>query len=284
LNFQGGLKRFAGNLKTDGCRKNCIKFWRSFEMKRIHFVLKSVMLFSLLMIATPLQAGELRISVAASMTDLFKDLISSFGKNNPEVVILPNFGPSGGLAKQINQGAPADLYVSANPKWMKYLVEQQKIAVSTKKTFAHNSLVFIGRPNNGISALTDLPGLERIGIGSPKSVPAGQYAQQALAKTGLYASLLQAGKLVMAKDVRQALIYADRGETDGSFVYKTDALLARSAKILFEVNQELYERVTCPVAITVMGADNQDAKDFYNFVTSESAKEIITQYGFSLPD
>lgn len=253
-------------------------------MKRIHLFLKSVMLFFLLMIATPLQAGELRISVAASMTDLFKSLISSFGKNNPEVVILPNFGPSGGLAKQINQGAPADLYVSANPKWMKYLVEQQKIAVSTKKTFAHNSLVFIGRPNNGISALTDLPGLERIGIGSPKSVPAGQYAQQALAKTGLYASLLEAGKLVMAKDVRQALIYADRGETDGSFVYKTDALLARSAKILFEVNQELYERVTCPVAITVMGADNQDAKDFYNFVTSESAKEIITQYGFSLPD
>jgi len=253
-------------------------------MKRVHLFLKSVMLFFLLMFATPLQAGELRISVAASMTDLFKDLISSFGKNNPEVVILPNFGPSGGLAKQINQGAPADLYVSANPKWMKYLVEQQKIAVSTKKTFAHNSLVFIGRPKNGISALTDLPSLERIGIGSPKSVPAGQYAQQALAKTGLYASLLQAGKLVMAKDVRQALIYADRGETDGSFVYKTDALLARSAKILFEVDQELYERVTYPVAITIMGVDNQDAKDFYHFVTSESAKEIITQYGFSLPE
>ena len=246
--------------------------------------MKSVLLLFLLMVALPLQAGELRISVAASLTDLFKDLISTFGKNNPEVVILPNFGPSGGLAKQIYQGAPADLYVSANPKWMKYLVMKQKIAVSTKKTFAHNTLVFIGRPENSISSLTDLMSLERIGIGSPKSVPAGQYAQQALIKTGLYHSLLQAGKLVMAKDVRQALIYADRGETDGSFVYKTDALLARSAKVLFEVDQDLYNRVTYPVAITAMGAENLDAKDFYLFVTSESAKKVITQYGFSLPE
>jgi molybdate transport system substrate-binding protein len=252
-------------------------------MKRKTLGLKSVILLFLLMVANSLQAGEIRISVAASMTDLFKDLISTFGENHTGVTVVPNFGPSGGLAKQINQGAPSDLYVSANPRWMTYLIEKKKIDVSSKKTFAHNALVFVGRPETSILSLSDLPTLELIGIASPKSVPAGQYAQQALKKTGLYDNLLQAGKLVMAKDVRQALIYADRGETGGSFVYKTDALLARNARVLFEVDQELYDKVTYPIAVTAMGADNPDAETFFHFVTSDAVKEIITKHGFVLP-
>jgi molybdate transport system substrate-binding protein len=236
-----------------------------------------------LLSTTALHAEELRISVAASMTEVFKELISSYGEKHPDIKILPNFGPSGGLAKQINQGAPADLYVSANPKWMSFLVEQNNVDASTQKTFAYNSLVFIGHQNKDIATLADLPQLQRIGIGSPKSVPAGQYAEQALSKSNLYDQLLQDGKLVMAKDVRQALIYADRGETDGSFVYKTDALLAKQAVILFEVPQDLYNQVTYPLALTVAGAAKPEALRFYEFVTSEDAKTIVAKYGFSLP-
>ncbi len=236
-----------------------------------------------LLSTTALHAEDLRISVAASMTDVFKELINSYEKEHPDIKILPNFGPSGGLAKQINQGAPADLYVSANPKWMSFLVEQNDVEASTEKTFAYNSLVFIGQQNKAITTLADLPQLQRIGIGSPKSVPAGQYAQQALEKANLYDQLLKDGKLVMAKDVRQALIYADRGETEGSFVYKTDALLAKQAVILFDVPQELYNQVTYPLALTVIGAAKPEARSFYDFVTSEDAKAIVTRYGFSLP-
>jgi len=252
-------------------------------MKGIALCLKLLLIYFLLITASPLYAGEVRISVAASMTDLFKALITTYAQNNPEIKIIPNFGSSGGLAKQISQGAPVDLYVSANPTWMNFLEEQKMIEVSSKKAFAHNTLVFVGRTEKGVSSLTDLVPLERIGIGSPTFVPAGQYARQALQKSGLYDNLRQSGKLAMAKDVRQALIYADRGETDGSFVYYTDALLARHAIVLFEVNQELYDKITYPVAITALGLENPDVKGFYDFVTSVAAHDTIRTYGFSLP-
>ena len=243
----------------------------------------TVVLFSM-MYNSDLQAAELRISVAASMTEVFKDLTANFSKLYPDVTILPNFGPSGGLAKQINQGAPADLYVSANPKWMDFLIEQKQINLATKTTFAYNSLVFVGHRADSISSLHELPKLQKIGIGSPKSVPAGQYAQQALSTIGIYDQLLTAGKLVMAKDVRQALIYADRGETDGSFVYKTDALLATQAVILFDVPQQLYDKVIYPVALTIEGTDKPYAQNFYKYIGSSDAAGIVKKYGFTLPE
>ncbi len=253
-------------------------------MNKTKNMLAITVVLILMMFNSHLQAAELRLSVAASMTEVFKDLIASFSKIHPGVTILPNFGPSGGLAKQINQGAPADLYVSANPKWMIFLEKQNEIVLATKITFAHNSLVFVGHKAEHISSLDDLTRLQRIAIGSPKSVPAGQYAQQALSKIGIYDQLLAAGKLVMAKDVRQALIYADRGETDGAFVYKTDALLAKQAVILFEVPQDFYDRVTYPLAMTNEGADKPYARDFYNYLGSNDAARILKKYGFTIPD
>lgn len=258
-------------------------FQENFSMKRHTIGLQALVMISMFFFTASLHAGELRISVAASMTELFKDLAAAFSENHPDINIVPNFGPSGGLAKQISQGAPADIYVSANPKWMNYLEEQRKIDVSTRKVFAHNSLVFLGKADSGVTSLAELGKLTRIGLGSPKSVPAGQYAKQALDKVGLYGTLLKEGKLVMAKDVRQALIYADRGETGGSFVYKTDAFLARSAEVLFEVPQGLYSQVTYPLAITESAKASQEARLFYDFVTSDGAHAIITRYGFTLP-
>lgn len=230
-----------------------------------------------------LHAADLRISVAASMTDVFKDMIREFSREHPEIKVLPNFGSSGGLAKQISQGAPADLYVSANNKWMQYLIDNQKIDPESLTILAHNSLVLIGHNARSIDNLSKITEMKRIGIGSPGSVPAGQYARQALSKAGLYDTLLQAGKLVMAKDVRQALIYADRGETTGSFVYKTDALLARNAVILFEVPQYLYDRISYRVALTSSGAAKKEAQIFYKFVNAAAAKTVV-KYGFSHPD
>lgn len=254
------------------------------KMGKLNCLLRTaVVTVMLLLVAESVLAAQVRISVAASMTDLFKNLIQLYTTEHPGVQVVPNFGPSGGLAKQIDQGAPADLYVSANPKWLDYLLENKKIDPKSKTIFAHNSLVFVGRTNKPISSLEDLAGLTRIGMGSPKSVPAGQYARQALEKTGLYSTLLAGGKLVMAKDVRQALIYADRGETDGSFVYKTDALLAENAKILFEVPADLYSKVTYPLALTPAGAEKKEVRDFYDYVISKEAEKSIIRYGFTLP-
>ena len=127
--------------------------------------------------------------------------------------------------------------------------------------------------------MQDLIKLERIAIGSPKSVPAGEYAAGALKKAGLDTRLEK--KLVMAKDVRECLMYAERGEVDGAFVYRTDALLAKQAKILFTVPQELYPRVTYPMALTIAGAKNRDAVAFISYLRSDEAKTVLSKYGFA---
>lgn len=239
--------------------------------------------FILLVFSTQAQAEQVRVSVAKSMTNLCNSLITNFQKQHPDMKIVPNFASSGALAKQIEQGAPADIYVSANPKWMKHLVEKGKINTDTKKIFAHNSLVFVGKPSTDAHSMADLLKLTRVALGSPSSVPAGQYAKQAMDKAGIYDEMLKKGRLVMAKDVRQALIYADRGETDGAFVYKTDAMLATSAKILFEVPVDLYSQVTYPVAMTKESDGNADARLFYDYIISEAAYPEMIRLGFTLP-
>nr|WP_320012694.1 molybdate ABC transporter substrate-binding protein [uncultured Desulfobulbus sp.] len=237
--------------------------------------------FALFAVVSSAQAGEtVRLSVAASMTNVMKDVIALYAKNNSTTVI-PNFGPSGGLAKQINQGAPADVYISANQKWMNFLRDQEMIDPASEVGLAQNTLVFVGTPNPDMQSIKDIVQLKQVAIGSPKSVPAGEYAAQAMENAGIYKTMQAENKLAMAKDVRQALAYADRGETAGAFVYKTDALLATQAKILFEVPQELYKPVRYPLALTKTGAKNKAAKDFYTFLRSPEAVAVLEQYGFS---
>lgn len=228
----------------------------------------------------PVLAGEIRLSIAASMTDVVKELVSSFVKEHPNVSILPNFASSGSLAKQIVQGAPADLYISANEKWMKYLVGEDRIASETVHVFAYNALVFVGTKNSRVGTLKDIVNLSLVAIGSPKSVPAGQYAAQAMEKAGLYEQLVREDKLVMAKDVRQALIYADRGEVGGAFVYRTDGLLAQNAVILFTVPAGMHDRIAYPLGLTHAGVKNSDARNFLSYLKSPEAIRILNKYGF----
>lgn len=239
---------------------------------------------SLLLSASLLQAAdEIRISVPASMTDAMKELASQFGTTGKHAQIVPNYGPSGTLAKQIVEGAPADIFISANQKWMTYLRDEKKVDQASEKILAANTLVFVGMKNPAVTKLADIVNLKQIAIGSPKSVPAGEYAAQAMEKAGIYKQLEEGQKLVMAKDVRQSLIYADRGEADGAFVYKTDALMAEKAVVLFEVPQDLYEKVTYPIALTTDGAKNAEAKAFYAFLTGPEGLKVFLKYGFSAP-
>ena len=127
--------------------------------------------------------------------------------------------------------------------------------------------------------MQDLIKLERIAIGSPKSVPAGEYAADAFRKAGIEKQLEK--KLVMAEDVRECLMYAERGEVDGAFVYRTDALQAKQAKILFTVPQDLYPRVTYPMSLTAAGVKNRDAVAFLAYLHGDAARSVLTKYGFA---
>lgn len=237
-----------------------------------------ITLLCLALLATPVFAGDVNLFIAASMKDVINELSESYTKHHPGVKFLKNYGASGALAKQVENGAPSDVFISANEKWMDYLKDKKLVETSSISTFAYNTLVFAGTPGKA-SSMQDLLKLERIAIGSPKSVPAGEYATEAIKKSGLDKQLEK--KLVMAKDVRECLMYAEKGEVDGAFVYKTDALLAKQAKILFTVPQELHPRVTYPMALTVVGAKNKEAVAFLAYLNSENARTVLAKYGFT---
>jgi len=222
-------------------------------------------------------AGDINFFVAASLKEVVNELSDSFAKKHPGVKFVKNYGASGQLAKQIESGAPADVFISANLEWMDYLKNKRLVDTAGLGTLTYNTLVFAGTPGKS-STMQDLLKLERIAIGSPKSVPAGEYATEAFRKAGIDKQLEK--KLVMAKDVRECLMYAERGEVDGAFVYKTDALQAKQAKILFTVPQELYPRVTYPMSLTTAGAKNRVAAEFFAFLHGEEAKTVLTKHGF----
>jgi molybdate transport system substrate-binding protein len=245
------------------------------SMKKI-----TILFLVLLILATPAMAGELNLSVAASLKEVIHELSASYTVKHPGTAILKNFGPSGTLAGQIENGGPADLFISANTEWVDYLNKKKLVDEPSIKTFAYNSLVFAGTTEKTVTSLYDLSKLEKIAIGSPKSVPAGEYAMSAMTKAGVITKVMS--KLIMGKDVRECLMYAELGEVDGAFVYKTDALQAKKAKLLFTVPQELYPRVVYPVALTLKGAKNDDAKAFHAFLQGDEAKSVLMKFGFVL--
>ena len=237
-----------------------------------------IYLFYLFLFSTPVMAGDVNLSIAASLKEVINELSDGFAKKHPGVKFIKNYGASGQLAKQIESGAPSDIFISANIEWMEYVKNKKLADVASIGTFTYNTLVFAGTPGKAAS-MQDLTKLERIAIGSPKSVPAGEYAMEAFKRAGLGRQLEK--KLIMAKDVRECLMYAERGEVDGGFVYQTDALQAKQAKILFTVPQGLYPRVTYPMSLTVAGAKSRDAAAFFAYLHGDEAQSVLAKYGFA---
>jgi len=230
-------------------------------------------------LAVSAMAADINLSVAASLREVVTELSDSFAKGNAGVRFQNNFGGSGALAKQIENGAPTDIFFSASLEWMDYLKDKKLLDEKSINTFAYNALVFVGKPELKVTRLQDVVKLEKIAIGSPKSVPAGDYAMQAFKRAAIDNQL--ENKLVMARDVRECLLYADRGEVDGAFVYKTDAeQMAKNVKILFTVPQDLYPRVTYPVALTIAGSKKAEAVAFLKFLQTPEAKAVLAKYGF----
>ena len=238
-----------------------------------------LVIFVFMLFAVTVRAGDINLSAAASMKDALSELADTFAKNNPGLKFLNNFGASGAVAKQIENGAPADMFFSANLEWMDYLKEKKMLDDKSIRTFAFNVLVFVGKPDLKVKTIQDVVTLDKIAIGSPASVPAGEYAIAAFKKAGVDKQM--ENKLVMGKDVRECLMYADRGEVAGAFVYKTDAeLMAKNVTVLFTVPQNLYPRVTYPMGLTASGSKKAEAVAFYKFLQSHEAEKVLVKYGF----
>ncbi|WP_025677002.1 molybdate ABC transporter substrate-binding protein [Paenibacillus massiliensis] len=226
------------------------------------------------------QQVELTISAAASLTDALNELKTSYEGEHPNAKLNFNFGASGALQRQIEQGAPADVFISASASNMKALIE--KSLVKDSKTLLENDLVLVVPAKDGveIKTLDDLKGdaIKKIAIGIPDSVPAGKYTKEALTNQQLWDELEP--KLVQAKDVRQVLQYVATGNADAGFVYKTDALSTTDTSISLTVDSKLHSPITYPLGIVAATSHEEDARQFYDYLQTEPALQVLEKYGF----
>ncbi|PYE48291.1 molybdate transport system substrate-binding protein [Paenibacillus barcinonensis] len=235
--------------------------------------------------AEPQEKVELTISAAASLTDAMTEIKTGYEQAHPNISLNFNFGASGALQQQIEQGAPADIFVSASAKNMKALVDEQLIASTDQRNLLQNSLVAIV-PADGTSTVTsekDLASdaIKTVAIGIPESVPAGMYAKEALTNAKLWDQLEK--KLVQGKDVRQVLQYVETGNADAGFVYKTDALTSKQVKIAFEVDKSSYTPANYPLGIIEGTKHRTEAEQFYAYLQTPEVLDIFAKYGFSIP-
>jgi molybdate transport system substrate-binding protein len=237
-------------------------------------------------LALPLGAAAQQVTVcaAASLTDGFKDLGRRFEASRPGVTVRFNFAASGVLLQQIRQGAPADVFASADQETMDRAVAQKLVDAASRRNFAANTLVLVepARGGAGIQALPDLSGagVRKIAIGKPATVPVGRYTKEALDSARLWATLEP--KFVHADNARQALDYVARGEVEAGFVYRTDAaLMGDRVRVVRAATG--HSPIAYPVAIVADSRQQALARDFLAFLASDAGQQVLAKYGFGRP-
>ena len=228
-------------------------------------------------------ANEITVSAAISLKNAFEEIGKIFKEKHPGTKITFNFGASGDLAKQIEGGAPVDVFASAASRDMDELDRKGFITSGTRMNFAGNSLVLV---KSGISRIRmesfeDLRKAEvkKIVIGNPKSVPAGRYAEEALKYLQLWEVVKE--KLVLAEHVRQALDYVARNEVDAAMVYSTDATIRpKEVRIVTKAPDKSHQPIIYPIGIVKGSKNHSLAKEFTALVLSAEGKKVLNKYGF----
>jgi molybdate transport system substrate-binding protein len=225
---------------------------------------------------------SLTISAAASLQETLGEVETLYLFGHTTVDFRNNFGSSGTLAREIEQGAPVDVFISAAAKPMEDLDGKGLIATGTQKILLHNSLVLIAPLDSKLQGFAGLgdPSTRLIAVGDPASVPAGQYAQQTLNALHLYDQLK--GKLVLGKDVRQVLTYIETGNADAGFVYATDAQISSRVRVVAIVPESAHEPIVYPAAVIKTSENQGAARSFVEFLGSSEAVAIFTKHGYTL--
>jgi molybdate transport system substrate-binding protein len=233
----------------------------------------------------PAQASTpLLISAAASLKEVMEEIKPLYQKSHSDVNLTFNFGASGALLQQIQQGAPADIFISAAKGQMDTLEKQGGLVSGTRGNLANNKLALIvpkgSRAVTSFKSLTK-PEIKRIAIGEPRSVPAGQYAEQVLRKLNLWNQVKP--KLVYANTVRQVLATVESGNADAGFVYITDAKISDKVKVVVIADDEYHSPIVYPMAVLKSSKNVDAAKAFVQFLSGSEAKGVLRKYGFIVP-
>ena len=232
----------------------------------------------------PAQDKSITIFAAASMKNALDEIDAAFTAKTG-IKTIASYAASSMLAKQIEQGAPADIFISADTDWMDFAIDKKVVNETTRINLLGNSLVLIAPQDSAINRVTIGPGFDlaglagsgRIATGDVNSVPVGKYARAALQKLGAWQAAEP--KFAMAESVRAALLLVARGEVTLGIVYATDARIESGVKIVGTFPADSHPAIIYPVAATTSA--KPEAFSYLSFLRSSAAKAIFERYGFS---
>ncbi len=252
-------------------------------MKKILYVLViSLLVFIVSGCSQKALSRELTISAAASLTDCMADIQEAFKGQYPDIALKFNFGSSGALGQQIEQGAPVDVFFSAGIAQVQALIESGLVEEENTKEVLRNKLVLITGKDNGKSLSFKTLGetdLEKLAVGDFGSVPVGQYTEEVFKALGLIDQLKD--NLVYAKDVREVLFWVETGNAEAGIVYETDAKVSQKVTICDNADESWHDPIIYPVALIKGSPRLEEAKLFTAFLTSKEAQDIFRAYGFT---
>jgi molybdate transport system substrate-binding protein len=226
---------------------------------------------------------EILVSAASSLTDCLQDIKARYEEGRRVTVNL-NFGSSGALRRQIEQGAAADLFIPADGKNMEQLIERKLIDESRQTALLSNELVVVAPADSdiridSIDQLLREP-VRHIAIGDPETVPSGAYAREALERLGIWESVQRVA--VYGNTVRQVLAYVETGNADAGFVYRTDAIASDRARTVYTVEPSLHSPILYHVGIIRESEHRDEAEDFYRYLQGSEAREVFLACGFGV--
>jgi molybdate transport system substrate-binding protein len=237
--------------------------------------------FALSLLVSNIRAAEVTVFAASSLTDSLKEIAAAYEHKSSDKIVF-NFAASSVLARQIEEGAPADIFFSADEAKMDALQAKGLITKGTRVSLLSNILVLVAPLDSAASMkrVQDLTNstIQRIALADPRTVPIGIYARQHLQKLGLWDAIER--KAVIVENVRAALAAVEAGNADAAFVYKTDAAISRNVKIAVEIPREQGPAISYPVALTANAPHDPAARQFLDYVLGKDVAKIFTKFGF----
>ncbi|BAZ09123.1 molybdenum ABC transporter periplasmic molybdate-binding protein [Calothrix sp. NIES-4071] len=228
--------------------------------------------------------ATLLVSAAASLKEVLEEVKTNYQQSRPGVTVNYNFGASGALLQQIQQGAPADVFISAAKRQVDTLEQAGQLVSGTRKNLAKNRLVLIVPRNvTNVTSFFNLTrdDIRKIAIGEPRSVPAGQYAEQVLKQLKIYDKIRP--KFVFANNVRQVLAAVESGNADAGLVYRTDAAISNKVKTVVSASETYHAPIIYPAAVLKQSKNQQAAREFLQYLSEDQAQAIFRKYGFLKP-
>lgn len=253
-----------------------------FTRSHLHCPLLLLMVWPISLRPAAAQSSELVVSAAASLKESLTSIATTYRRQKPNVTIRFNFASSGTLQRQIENGAPVDLFIAASDKNMDELAQQKLIVPSSRRVLAGNALVLVAPRQSTLRlrGFRDLakPQIAHVAIGAPASVPAGQYAQQLFLKLGIWPTI--EAKAVQCKDVREVLAQVEMGNVEAGIVYRSDAAISSRVRVVATAPAALHKLIRYPFALIRNGDNPADARHFARFLSSPPAKTILRRYRF----